>query len=211
MDGQIDLILRYFPDVTENQKKQFAGLQYIYSFWNERINVISRKDIEFLQERHILHSLSIAKFINFMPETRVMDAGTGGGFPGIPLSILFPECHFMLVDSIGKKIQVVREVAAYLGLKNVVVRQERVEKIRVEFDYIVSRAVTRLARFYAWTKGKIKKSGINEHPNGIILLKGGDLSSEINDLNKSVEVYDIYTYFRESFFTGKKIVFIPEP
>ena len=209
MDGHIDLILKYFPGITEIQKKQFVELQDIYSFWNERINVISRKDFSFLHERHVLHSLSIAKFINFIPGTHVMDAGTGGGFPGIPLSILFPQCQFFLVDSVGKKIQVVREVSVHLGLRNVDIRQERIENIIEDFDYIVSRAVTRIARFYNWTKGKIKEKNANDRPNGIICLKGGDISSELHELKRPVEVYDIGTYFRETYFNSKKIVFIP--
>ncbi len=209
MEDQIDLIVKYFSGITVKQRNQFGRLYSIYSFWNERINLISRKDFLFLQERHVLHSLAIAKFINFKPETSIMDAGTGGGFPGIPLSIYFPDCRFILVDSIGKKIQAVQEIARDLGLENVEVRQERIEKIKGQFDYIVSRAVTGMPPFYAWTKNKIKAIGKNEKPNGIIYLKGGDLSAELLALKRYTEIYDISTYFREPFFSSKKIVFIP--
>lgn len=209
MDDHIDLIVKYFSEITEIQIKQFRRLNSLYSDWNDKINLISRKDILFLQERHILHSLAIAKFIIFKPGTYIMDAGTGGGFPGIPLSIYFPESQFLLVDSIGKKIQAVREIAKYLELANVEVKKERIEKIRDKFDYIVSRAVTGLSPFYAWSKGKIKIAGQNEKPNGIIFLKGGDLSTELRELNRYSEIYDISTYFREPFFISKKIVFVP--
>lgn len=210
MEDQIGLIVKYFSGITEKQLKQFGRLQAIYSLWNSRINLISRKDFLFLQERHVLHSLSIAKFINFKPRTRIMDAGTGGGFPGIPLAIYFPDCRFVLVDSIGKKIQAVREIAWDIGLPNVEVRHERFEKINDQFDYIVSRAVSGLSPFYALTKNKIKIAGNNEKPNGIIYLKGGDLSAELKELNRYAEIHDISTYFREPFFSSKKIVFIPK-
>jgi len=210
MEDQIGLIIKYFSGITEKQLKQFGRLQAIYSHWNSRINLISRKDFLFLQERHVLHSLAIAKFINFKPGTRIMDAGTGGGFPGIPLAIYFPDSRFVLVDSIGKKIQAVREISGDLGLPNVEVRHERFEKINDRFDYIVSRAVMGLSPLYAWMENKIKIVGNNEKPNGIIYLKGGDLSAELKELNRYAEIHDISTYFREPFFSSKKIVFIPK-
>jgi len=209
MDDQIDLITKYFPGLTEKQLHQFGRLYPVYAAWNCRVNLVSRKDFTFLQERHVLHSLAIARFIRFKPATCIMDAGTGGGFPGIPLSIIFPDSSFLLVDSIGKKIRAVREIAKELELQNVEARQERIEKITDQYDYIVSRAVTELSSFYAWIKNKVKAKGINERPNGIIYLKGGDLSSELKELNRYTEIYDISTYFREPFFSSKKLVFIP--
>ncbi|MBR9999848.1 MAG: 16S rRNA (guanine(527)-N(7))-methyltransferase RsmG [Cyclobacteriaceae bacterium] len=206
----MDLILKYFPGLTEKQKEQFGELPGLYSTWNQKINLISRKDIQFIDEKHVLHSLAIAKFMNFRPGTYIMDAGTGGGFPGIPLSILFPEARFLLVDSIGKKVQAVKEIAASLELHNVAIKQERIEKITDKFDYIISRAVTELSRFLRWTNGKINRSGYNEKPNGIIYLKGGDLTSEARETGRYIEIYDISTYFRESFFSSKKLVFIPQ-
>jgi 16S rRNA (guanine527-N7)-methyltransferase len=174
------LVSQYFSQLTEKQQKQFAELQNLYSFWNEQINVISRKDIEELYERHVLHSLGIAKVIDFAPGTKILDIGTGGGFPGIPLAIYFPECQFHLVDSIGKKIKVVQEVAHALGLTNVKAEHERAEKIKGQYDFIVSRAVTRLSNFMYWTKGKIASEQKNKLSNGILALKGGDLEEELN-------------------------------
>ena len=210
MQDNIDLIVKYFPGLSDNQKQQFKSLHYLYLSWNEKVNLISRKDIDFLQERHVLHSLAIAKFFDFQSDTKIMDAGTGGGFPGIPLSILFPEADFLLVDSIGKKIIAVKDLVHNLGLKNVRVKQERIEKISDKFDYIVSRAVTRLKLFHMWTKDKIRDKAEYQNYNGIIYLKGGDLSSEIEELQQQVKVYNINTYFRETFFESKKIVFIPK-
>jgi len=210
MQDNIDLIVKYFPGLSDNQKQQFKSLHYLCLSWNEKVNLISRKDIDFLQERHVLHSLAIAKFFDFQSDTKIMDAGTGGGFPGIPLSILFPEADFLLVDSIGKKIIAVKDLVHNLGLKNVRVKQERIEKISDKFDYIVSRAVTRLKLFYMWTKDKIRDKAEYQNYNGIIYLKGGDLSSEIEELQQQVKVYNINTYFRETFFESKKIVFIPK-
>ena len=210
MDHGIDLILNYFPLITEIQKKQFAALPRLYREWNQRINLISRQDIDKLEERHVLHSLSIARFINFYPGTRIMDAGTGGGFPGIPLAILFPEASFVLVDSIGKKIRAVRDIAHRLGLNNLETENERIEKIGQKFDFIVSRAVTNLRHFLHWTDGKILGDGHNLKPNGIIYLKGGDLTSEMEGLGRYMEIYDISTYFREAFFSSKKLLYIPQ-
>jgi len=209
MKDQTDLIGKYFSGITEKQLNQFYRLHAVYSLWNRRLNLISRKDFLFLQERHVLHSLSIAKFMHFIAGTEIMDAGTGGGFPGIPLAIYFPQTRFLLVDSIGKKIQAVREIASDLGLENVEVKQERVEKIKGQFDYVVSRAVTGLSPFYDWTKNKIKAIGRNDRPNGIIYLKGGDLTAELKGLNQHAEIHDISTYFREPFFSSKKLVYIP--
>jgi 16S rRNA (guanine527-N7)-methyltransferase len=209
MEDHTDLIIKYFPGISEKQLDQFGRLTALYSMWNNRVNLISRKDFLFLQERHILHSLAIAKFIQFHPGSYIMDAGTGGGFPGIPLSIFFPDSRFMLVDSIGKKTRAVRDIAGELKLVNVEVMQERVEKIKEQFDYVVSRAVTGLSTFYAWTKNRIKAAQRNKRSNGIIYLKGGDLTAELKELNQYAEIYDISTYFREPFFSSKKLVFIP--
>jgi 16S rRNA (guanine527-N7)-methyltransferase len=173
------LIQQYFKNLSEKQIKQFDQLYDLYSFWNAQINVISRKDIEELYERHILHSLGIAKFISFKPGEKVLDVGTGGGFPGIPLAILFPETQFHLVDSIGKKIKVVTEVASALGLDNVKASHSRAEQIEGKFDFVVSRAVTRLIEFYPWVQGKFNKDSKNAIANGILYLKGGDLTEEI--------------------------------
>jgi 16S rRNA (guanine527-N7)-methyltransferase len=168
-----DLILKYFPDITPAQQEQFARLQELYTFWNNQINVVSRKDIDLLYERHVLHSLGIAKVMPFLPGESVLDVGTGGGFPGIPLAILFPETSFHLVDSIGKKIKVVNEVAAALGLKNVKGTHARAEEIKEKFDFVVSRAVTQLKDFYPWVREKFSKATTNKLASGILYLKGG--------------------------------------
>ena len=183
-------------------------LQELYEYWNERINLISRKDIDKLEERHVLHSLAIARIIQFKPGTKVMDVGTGGGFPGIPLAILFPETKFFLVDSIGKKIKVVNEVAASLGLKNVSSQQIRAEEVDEKFDFIVSRAVTRLPEFLRWVRGKVRKRSFNSLNNGILYLKGGDLDEELNRLNARYAVYDLDINFPMEFFHSKKLVYI---
>ena len=204
----IELILKYFPDLTERQKEQFVQLQDLYEEWNSQINVISRKDIDELYTRHILHSLGIAKIIQFKPGTSIMDVGTGGGFPGIPLAILFPESNFYLVDTIGKKIKVVNAVAEALGLDNVEGVQKRAEKVKFEFDFIVSRAVTYLPRFNNWIKGKFTDDSFNDIPNGLLYLKGGDLAEELKEAGKPFESYDLKNYFSEEFFDTKKVIYL---
>jgi 16S rRNA (guanine527-N7)-methyltransferase len=184
-------------------------LRELYTHWNGQINVISRKDIEHLYERHVLHSLGIAKVIQFTAETTVLDVGTGGGFPGIPLAILFPEVHFLLSDSIGKKITVVKEIAAALSLDNVRTQNGRAEEIPELFDFVISRAVTRLRPFHDWVKDKFLKGGNNSLGNGILYLKGGELAEEMNELKKKARVYNLSDYFEEPFFETKKVVYIP--
>lgn len=205
----METILRYFPALTEQQIKQIGMLQEVYTEWNSKINVISRKDLEELYLRHVLHSLTIAKIINFKPGTKILDIGTGGGFPGIPLAIMFPETHFHLVDSIGKKIKVVEAVCGETGLKNVKAENIRAENIKDSFDFVVSRAVTTMDKFIPFTKGKILKQDKNSLPNGIIALKGGDLTDELKSFGKKVTVYDIADFFKEPFFETKKIIHLP--
>lgn len=204
------IIQKYFKDLTEQQITQFDQLYALYSFWNAQINVISRKDIDELYERHILHSLGIAKFCTFKPGEKVLDVGTGGGFPGIPLAILFPETNFHLVDSIGKKIKVVAEVAHALGLKNVDSSHLRAEQVIDKYDFVVSRAVTRLIDFYPWIKGKFNKESKNSIQNGILYLKGGDLDEEIAESRLKAELYPLSAYFEEEFFETKYVVYIPQ-
>jgi 16S rRNA (guanine527-N7)-methyltransferase len=205
----IDLILKYFPNINESQIHQFSLLPQLYEEWNSKINVISRKDIDLLLERHVLHSLGIAKITQFSSGSNVMDVGTGGGFPGIPLAILFPECNFLLVDSIGKKIKVVEEVALGLQLKNVRAQHERAERINEKFDFIVSRAVTDFNEFYNWIKNKIAKQNRNEFENGILYLKGGDLKEELKNFKNRTLVFDLTNHFEEEFFETKKVVYMP--
>jgi len=209
MEMNAALIKKYFPEITEQQEKQFDQLVPLYKEWNEKINVVSRKDIENLMLHHVLHSLAIAKFLPFRPGTEVLDVGTGGGFPGIPLAILFPETQFLLVDSIGKKIKVVEGVAAALGLSNVQARHMRAEDVDQDFEFIVSRAVTRLTPFYYWVKNKISPNHFHTQRNGLLLLKGGELTEEIAELGKKVKVTDLTTYFKEDFFDTKKLVYVP--
>jgi 16S rRNA (guanine527-N7)-methyltransferase len=204
------LIQKYFPDLTDDQIERFDKLYELYSFWNAQINVISRKDIEELYERHILHSLGIAKFCSFKPGEKVLDVGTGGGFPGIPLAILFPETQFHLVDSIGKKIKVVVEVAAALELSNVKASHLRAEQVTDKYDFVVSRAVTRLIDFYPWIQGKFNKDAKNAIANGILYLKGGDLADEIAESKLKAELYPLSAYFSEEFFETKYVVYIPQ-
>jgi 16S rRNA (guanine527-N7)-methyltransferase len=201
-------IINYFPDLTENQIQQFSKLGELYTFWNAQINVISRKDIDDLYTRHVLHSLGIAKVQPFKPNAQVLDIGTGGGFPGIPLAILFPETQFYLVDSIGKKIKVVNEVVAALELKNVRAEVKRAEIVQGEFDFIVSRAVTKMEDFVKWTKGKIAKKQNHEIKNGILYLKGGDLTEELASF-QNASLYNLTDYFQDEFFETKKVVHIP--
>ena len=204
-----NLILKYFPDLSEEQIEQFANLKELYEFWNERINVISRKDMDNFCLHHVLHSLSIAKVVNFKAFTEVMDAGTGGGFPGIPLAILFPRVKFHLVDSIGKKIKVVNEVAQSLSLKNVLADQLRMEQVDSTFDFIISRAVTSLPDFLKWTLYKFHNKSFNDIPNGIIYIKGGDIQKELNQIKKlKKKIYQIPDFFEEDFFETKKVVHI---
>lgn len=204
------IILKYFKELTEKQVVQFEQLYELYSFWNAQINVISRKDIDELYERHILHSLGIAKFCSFKAGEKVLDVGTGGGFPGIPLAILFPETQFHLVDSIGKKIKVVSEVAQALGLQNVKASHLRAEQVTDKYNFVVSRAVTRLADFYPWVRGKFAKDSINAIPNGILYLKGGDLTEEIKESKLKAELHPLSSYFEEEFFETKYVVYIPQ-
>ncbi len=203
------ILFRYFPDLTEKQKQQFAQLGDLYKDWNEKINVISRKDVENLYTNHILHSLGIAKVMAFQPGASVLDVGTGGGFPGIPLAILFPQTQFHLVDSIGKKITVVNEVAKGVGLTNVKGEQIRAEQIKNKYDFIVSRAVTRMKEFYGWVNNKVKEDSIHTLDNGILYLKGGDLDEEMDELKSPYSLYNLPDYFREEFFETKKVVYMP--
>lgn len=204
-----EIISHYFPEISSTQKKQFESLYGLYAEWNEKINVISRKDIENLYINHVLHSLGIAKVQTFKPGSSILDVGTGGGFPGIPLAILFPETNFHLVDSIGKKITVVNEVAKGIGLKNVKAEQARAEQLKGEYDFIVSRAVTRIKEFYQWIHRKTKAKSMHERDNGILYLKGGDLDEELNELKKPYQLYNLSDHFKEEFFETKKVVYVP--
>ncbi|MFO7939195.1 MAG: 16S rRNA (guanine(527)-N(7))-methyltransferase RsmG [Bacteroidales bacterium] len=206
----MSMLETYFPHLTPLQKEQFGKISSLYTYWNERINVVSRKDIDNLMVKHVLHSLSIAKVISFAPGTRVLDVGTGGGFPGIPLAILFPDCTFHLVDSIAKKIHVVEEMATALELKNVTAEQKRAEKLKGSYHFVVSRAVTEFNRFYAWTQQRInRKDHFNPLPNGILYLKGGDLTEEMQRFTNRVSYYPISDFFEAPFFETKKVVYVP--
>ena len=202
----VSLILKYFPEITDEQKQQFEKLEKLYTEWNEKINVISRKDMDGLYEKHILHSLGIAKVMPFADGTKVLDVGTGGGFPGIPLAILFPEVSFTLIDSIGKKIKVVEAVSEGLGLKNVTAVHGRAEKLKEKFHFVVSRAVTQMPEFLRWLKGKFEKEQFNEKHNGVLYLKGGDLAEELAGLR--CEIFQLKNYFKEEFFDTKKVVYL---
>jgi 16S rRNA (guanine527-N7)-methyltransferase len=201
------LLQKYFSNLSPLQISQFEQLHELYSYWNEQINVVSRKDIDLLYERHVLHSLGIAKVIQFKKDTKILDVGTGGGFPGIPLAIMFPESDFLLVDSIGKKIKVVNEVSSALKLSNVSARQQRAEEVKEKFHFVVSRAVTEFPVFYNWIKDKFLKESFNDLPNGILYLKGGDLREEFGRFYDKSKFYELKDYFTEEFFETKKVVY----
>lgn len=203
----MELILKYFPNLSEKQQSQFAKLYDLYIDWNAKINVISRKDIEELYLRHVLHSLAIAKVVKFNPGSEILDVGTGGGFPGIPLAIMFPECQFHLVDSINKKLKVIEAVKEALQLSNVKTSHTRAENLKGKYDFIVSRAVTRMSEFVRWVRGKIKSKDQNAIPNGILYLKGGDLTDELQSF-PSADVIDLSSIFEEAFFETKKVVYL---
>ena len=203
------LIQKYFPDLSAEQQQQFALLPDLYADWNARINIISRKDIDKLEERHILHSLAIAKVIQFKPGTKILDVGTGGGFPGLPLAIMFPETKFLLIDSIGKKIKVVKEIVLATGLKNVKAMQIRAEEVKEKSDFIVSRAVARMPEFISWVKNKVSSDNNNALDNGILYLKGGALEEELQSTHRPYAVYELQEYFSEDFYETKKLVYIP--
>ena len=203
----VQIIEKYFPNVTTEQKEKFGKLYDLYNFWNNQINVISRKDIDLLYERHVLHSLGIAKVLQFTPKTKILDVGTGGGFPGIPLAIMFPESEFVLVDSIGKKIKVVNEVSSALELNNVLAFQKRAEEVEQKFHFVVSRAVTDFPIFYSWIKNKFLKENFNDLPNGILYLKGGDLEQEFGKYYSQAKFFDLKNYFEGEFFDTKKVVY----
>lgn len=208
LDPTTKIIAKYFPKLSEKQQEQYEALGDLYPHWNAQINVISRKDINSLYLHHVLHSLGIAKTLNFVSGTRILDVGTGGGFPGIPLAILFPEAEFHLVDSIGKKIKVVREIASAIGLENVEAYHLRAEQIDEKYDFVVSRAVTRLVEFYPWIRNKFLKQDKNSLPNGLLYLKGGDLAEEIRESKLKAEIYPLTDYFDEDFFETKSVVYV---
>jgi 16S rRNA (guanine527-N7)-methyltransferase len=205
----MELIQRYFPNLSDLQYKQLKALGELYSDWNAKINVISRKDMEHFYERHVLHSLAIAKVIQFKPETQILDVGTGGGFPGVPLAILFPDVSFHLVDSIGKKIKVVQEVSNALELTNLSAEHARAEQVSGQFDFVVSRAVTRLTEFYPWVQNKFNKKSFNDLDNGILYLKGVDLMEEFDQLKKPYQLFSLKDYYTEEWFESKGLVFVP--
>ena len=201
------IITKYFPDLSDEQITQFTQLEILYKDWNAQINVISRKDIDALYLKHVLHSLGVAKVISFQPNTKILDVGTGGGFPGIPLAILFPQCEFVLVDAIGKKIKVVNEIVDRLGLQNVKAYHQRAEEVEGQFDFVVTRAVTRIKKFIPWVKGKLSPESTHEIKNGILFLKGGDLEEEIAESQKKVTIYPLSNYFTEDFFETKVVAY----
>lgn len=202
------IIAKYFPSLTDKQKSQFEKLGPAYKEWNDKINVVSRKDIDNLYINHVLHSLGIARAITFNAGSTVLDVGTGGGFPGVPLAILFPETQFHLVDSIGKKITVVKEVSKAVGLQNVTAEQIRAEQVKDKYDFIVSRAVTRMKEFHGWVHNKVKKESTHELHNGILYLKGGDIDEEMAEVGKRYRVFELSEYFEEDFFETKKVIYL---
>lgn len=204
-----DLIFKYFPDLTDQQKVHFTKLQELYELWNAQINVVSRKDIDLLYERHVLHSLGIAKMHQFKDGSKILDVGTGGGFPGIPLAIMFPKCSFHLVDSIGKKIKVVEEVSTALGLTNLTAQHERAEKVKGKYDFVVSRAVTRMKPFLHWVHDKIEPKSLDTIDNGILYLKGGQLDEEMNEIKRPWQEFLLKDFFEGEFFDTKKVVYVP--
>ncbi len=206
MSNSVSIIYEHFPDLSETQKQQFGQLHELYTFWNAQINVISRKDIDELYERHVLHSLGIAKVMPFKPNTKILDVGCGGGFPGIPLAIMFPECQFHLVDSIGKKIKVVLEIATAIGLTNLTAEHERAEKVKDKFHFIVSRAVTEFPTFLNWVREKKLHQQFNNLPNGILYLKGGDLQEEFGRYYNKAFFFELNQHFKSPFFETKKVV-----
>lgn len=205
----MDRIIKYFPELSFLQREQFEKLDPLYREWNAQINVISRKDIDNIYLHHVLHSLAIAKVISFAKNTRILDVGTGGGFPGIPLAIYFPSCNFTLIDSIGKKVIVAHEIAQSLGLKNVKVLKSRAEELKGEFDFVITRAVAPLPTIKEWVNKIIKPGGINQLENGIIALKGGNLKEELAPLGKNLTKWDIDKFFEEEYFVEKSIIFVP--
>ena len=205
----MDLIIKYFSELTERQREQFAALLPLYEDWNAKINVISRKDMDNFYEHHVLHSLAIAKVQPFKTMSDILDVGTGGGFPGIPLAIMFPHANFYLIDSIGKKIKVVQNVAESLQLKNVRAEQIRAEQVEGDYDFIVSRAVTDLSQFTGWVRGKVSDSHYHALRNGILYLKGGDLAEELAPFKKKVRTWDISDFYEEEFFQTKKVIYLP--
>jgi 16S rRNA (guanine527-N7)-methyltransferase len=205
----VEIVLKYFPDLSRERVDAFQSLLPLYTEWNAQINVISRKDLDQLYERHVLHSLAIYKFVQFKAGSSIMDIGTGGGFPGIPLAIMMPEVKFLLTDSIGKKIKVVEAVASSLSLKNVSAQHIRSEQVKEKFDFVISRAVADMKELLAWSNNKIKSKQINALPNGLICLKGGDLKEELNGLRRDIEIYSLSDWFDEEFFSTKKLIYVP--
>lgn len=205
----MELIDKYFPNLTADQRDKFGQMGELYEYWNARVNVISRQDIDTLYERHVLHSLGIAKVQEFRPGTNILDVGTGGGFPGVPLAILFPEAQFHLVDSIGKKIRVVQEIVDALKLSNVRAEQVRAERLDDSYEFVVSRAVTRMAPFVGWVKKNISRNSFHDRRNGILYLKGGDLDEELSEIKEKPQIYALSDFFGEEFFETKKVVYVP--
>lgn len=205
----MDLLLKYFPHLTEAQKEVFLGLYDVYHYWNRRINIISRKDFHNFYLHHVLHSMAIARIIRFVPGTAILDVGTGGGFPGIPLAILFPDVHILLLDSVRKKLKVIEAIAQEFNLDNITTRHDRIEQYNEKFDFVASRAVTRFPRFVNWVKDNIRSGHKNELVNGILYLKGGDVTSEIQDFRDKIRIYPIYNFYEEEFFQTKKILYLP--